>query len=93
MMFNFCVHLKFTININIAYMLLEPKLCMSIVCPNWRRQNFAQEGGPARGAGVTKFVLTKSSRSESHLADITLKAKLNKNYFLISGDFDGLTSS
>jgi len=35
----------------------------------WRRQNFATGGGArARGARVPKFVVTKSSRSESHLA-------------------------
>ena len=33
------------------------------------------QGGeaPARGARVPKFVVTKSSRSESHLADISLR--------------------
>ena len=34
----------------------------------WRRQNFAPEGARARGARVPKFVVTKSPRSESHLA-------------------------
>ena len=35
----------------------------------WRHQNFAPGGGArARGARVPKFVVTKSSRSESHLA-------------------------
>ena len=52
-----------------------------------------REGARARGALVPKFVMgTKSSRSESHLADISLR-QLNKNYFLDSGDFDGLTLS
>jgi len=34
----------------------------------WRRQNFAPGGARARGARVPKFVMTKLSRSESHLA-------------------------
>ena len=50
-------------------------------------------GAQARGARVPKFAVTKSSRSETHLADISLRPKLNKNYFLDSGDFGGLTAS
>ena len=34
----------------------------------WRRQNFAPGGARACGARVPKFVMTKSPRSESHLA-------------------------
>ena len=49
------------------------------------------QGARARGAQVPKFVVTKSSRSEIWYRYF-FKAKLNKNYFLDSGDFDGLTS-
>ena len=44
-----------------------------VYCEQWRRQNFAAGGGArARDARVPKFVVSKSSRSESHLADISL---------------------
>ena len=63
-----------------------------------RRQNFAPGGGArARGARVPKFVVTKSSRSESHLV-LGLQKRIWLEIFLqqpatVTGDFGGLTSS
>jgi len=48
----------------------------------WRRQNFAPGGrARTRGARVPKFVVTKSSRSESHLAS-GLQKRIWLKFFL-----------
>ena len=58
----------------VLYLVWQPS-CTQVVCSRyiksrqqWRRQNFAPGKARARGARVPKFVVTKSSRSESHLA-------------------------
>ena len=64
-------NLQKTIIVLVCIMLLwlhSEKVCCD-VSMQWRRQNFAPGGGArTRGARVPKFVVTKSSISESHLA-------------------------